>query len=179
MLNYNMASSVSLSPSTMDLLSTLAFPPSECDVVCGRGKGSYNRPGNKIFRAIVCKHIPEYMAAKTKLDKGVALNRIMEDIRSQNNGTSRFLKPGKNGSWYELSDDQAREKVGHTMREAISALDGAAEKEATKKVFAKKQNALLAQQRAIFKYLLVQSTGISQQDRLIPSPDGINATSPY
>jgi hypothetical protein len=165
----NPCSLSTLSPSTLEFLSKLssqtspknsdtqlseALPPTEYDVVCGRGKGSYNRPGNKRFRAMVCRHLPEYSAAKTKVDKGMVLNAIVEDIRSQNNGTTRFLKSGKNRTWFELTDDQAREKVGHTVREAITALQGEPEKQATKKVFSKKQNDLLAQQRAIFQYLV-------------------------
>jgi hypothetical protein len=126
------------------------FPPKEYDVVCGRGKGSYNLPGNKRFRFSVRRHIPRYLAAKGKLDKGIVLNAIMNDI--QNRG-SRFLKPIQ-GAWYALSDEQAREKVGHTIRESIAALEGLPDRETTKKVFDRKQNDLLAQQRAIFDYML-------------------------
>ena len=89
------------------------------DVVCGRGKGSYNRPGNKKFRALVQEHVREYMKAKTKLDKSMVLSSIVERVRDQNGG--RFVKRRRNGEWYEIGDDQAREKVGHAIREAIAA----------------------------------------------------------
>ena len=88
------------------------------DVVCGRGKGSYNRPGNKKFRALVQDHVQEYVQAKTKLDKSMVLSAIVEKVREDVGG--RFVKQ-KKGTWYEIGDEQAREKVGHAIREAIAA----------------------------------------------------------
>mmetsp|Transcript_10215 Transcript_10215/g.19606 ORF Transcript_10215/g.19606 Transcript_10215/m.19606 type:complete len:209 (-) Transcript_10215:65-691(-) len=88
------------------------------DVVCGRGKGSYNRPGNKRFRAMVQEHVDEYVQAKTKLDKSMVLSAIVEKVREQWHG--RFVKQ-KKGAWEEIGDEQAREKVGHAIREAIAA----------------------------------------------------------
>jgi hypothetical protein len=127
--------------------------PCDYDIVCGRGKGSYNRPGNQRFRAIVCQHIPVYSAAKTKFDKGIVLNSIVSKAQSESNGAARFLKC-TNGSWFEIEDDQAREKVGHTIREAILAQDNAKEREESKKTFFTKQKHLLALQKAIFEILV-------------------------
>lgn len=88
------------------------------DVVCGRGKGSYNRTGNKKFRAMVQEHVEEYVQAKTKLDKSMVLSAIVEKVHEQWNG--RFIKQRK-GVWEEIGDEQAREKAGHAIREAIAA----------------------------------------------------------
>lgn len=126
------------------------YQPTDLDVVCGRGKGSYNKPGNKRFRAIVKDHIPEYVAARTKFDKSTLLQKIIDTIREE----ARFIKQGKDGSWYEISDDAAREKVGHTIREAIAALEAAPGKSKTKKVFDNKQNDLLSQQKEIFNSMV-------------------------
>jgi hypothetical protein len=93
--------------------------PDDYDVVCGRGKGNYNREGNKRFRAIVNEHIPVYMAAKTKFEKGLVLNAIIDIVRSQNNGDTRFVKFSARNGWIEISDEHTREKVGHVMREAM------------------------------------------------------------
>lgn len=88
------------------------------DVVCGRGKGSYMREGNKKFRSLVRDHVEEYVRAKTKLDKSMVLSSIVDKVREQFNG--RFIKKQK-GCWYEIGDELAREKVGHAIREAIAA----------------------------------------------------------
>jgi hypothetical protein len=100
----------------------LDFEPSEFDVVCGRGKGSYNAPGCKKLRALIREYIPEYTSARSKFDKTTVLSRIVDVVQSQNNYTAKFVKKDVNGVWCEISNDQAREKVGHTMRETISAL---------------------------------------------------------
>ena len=90
--------------------------PSEYDVVCGRGKGSYNRPGNKRFRAIAQEYVPEYLAARSRLDKSSVLNKIVHVV--QENG--RFLKYSKKEGWFVISHELAREKVGHAIREAMA-----------------------------------------------------------
>jgi hypothetical protein len=87
------------------------------DVVCGRGKGSYNRPGNKAFRTLLQQHVRDYLTARTKLDKSLVLSTIVEQVRRR----GRFVKRGKDGRWHEIGDDVAREKVGHAIREAIAA----------------------------------------------------------
>lgn len=92
------------------------YQPGPNDVVCGRGKGSYNRPGNKKFRELVQRHVEEYLRAKSKLDKSMVLASIVEQVREH----GRFIKR-KAGAWCEIGDEQAREKVGHAIREAIAA----------------------------------------------------------
>ena len=85
------------------------------DVVCGRGKGSYNRPGNKRFRELVQGYVKEYVRSRTKLDKTMLLAKIVDRV----NEHGRFIKKGKKGHWCEIDEEQARDKVGHAMREAI------------------------------------------------------------
>jgi hypothetical protein len=98
------------------------YTPGEFDVVCGRGKGSYNAPGCKKLRALIREYIPEYVAARSKFDKTTVLSQIVDAIQSQNNHTAKFVKKDASGAWCEISNDQAREKVGHTMRETIAIL---------------------------------------------------------
>jgi len=135
------------------------YEPSDYDVVCGRGKGSYNRPGNLRFRQIVRDNIPTYHQARTKYEKSTVLNNIIDYVRSSDNGSARFIKfDTKTREWYELSDDQAREKVGHTIRESIQSIDNAKVKFAKKKVFNAKHTDLLTQQQAIFSDLATAET---------------------
>ena len=99
------------------------YVPSEYDVVCGRGKGVYNRPGNKRFRRIVQTYVDEYISMKSKVDKSQLLSRIIDKVRAQNNGTAAFIKQNKDGIWFDIGDEQAREKVGHAIREATGQRD--------------------------------------------------------
>ena len=133
------------------------------DVVCGRGKGSYNRPGNKKFRALVQEYVPRYVNARTKLDKSMVLSAIVEKVREENGG--RFIKQRKGGEWHEIGDEQAREKVGHAIREAIAA--GEKKSQAappspkqqgeTPMEFQSKQTDLLSTQLSIFEGLVARS----------------------
>jgi len=145
------------------------YKPTDFDVVCGRGKGSYNKPGNRRFRAIVKEHIPEYLATRTKFDKSNVLNKIIDVIREK----GHFVKKDKNGAWYEINDDQAREKVGHTIRESIAAMDSTLAKPKTKKVVENTQDEgdLLSQQehQAIYDEIMEAPTPISSDFAPVPS----------
>lgn len=94
------------------------FQSTDQDIVCGRGKGSYNAPGNVRFRNMVKQHIPDYQASKTKMDKSLMIGRILDHVKALN---LRFVGR-KNGRWIVIiSEEHAREKIGHSMREAIAA----------------------------------------------------------
>ena len=102
-----------------------SFQPGTYDVVCGRGKGSYNRPGNKRFRSLVATYIPKYLKARSKMDKSMVLNDIIDKVRSFINpdtgAPAQFVKFTKTAGWVLIGDEHAREKVGHAIREAIAA----------------------------------------------------------
>jgi hypothetical protein len=101
-----------------------SYQPGAYDVVCGRGKGSYNRPGNKRFRSIVETYIPQYISARTKMDKSMVLNAIIDQVNSYTNPdtslAAQFVKYTKAAGWVMIADEHAREKVGHAIREAIA-----------------------------------------------------------
>jgi hypothetical protein len=107
-----------------------SYKPGMYDVVCGRGKGSYNRPGNKRFRSLVATYIPQYVKARSKLDKSIVLNNIIDKVRSFTNpdtgSPAQFVKYTKSlNTWVLIGDEHAREKVGHAIREAIAAQEQA------------------------------------------------------
>jgi hypothetical protein len=101
-----------------------SYQPGAYDVVCGRGKGSYNRPGNKRFRSLVATYIHQYISARTKMDKSMVLNTIIDQVNSYTNPdtglAAQFVKYTKAAGWVMIGDEHAREKVGHAMREAIA-----------------------------------------------------------
>lgn len=100
-----------------------SYQPGYYDVVCGRGKGSYNRPGNKRFRALVATYIPDYQIARSKFDKSCLLSSIIDKVRSFTNPDTgmpaEFVKFSKGDGWIQIGDELAREKVGHVIREAV------------------------------------------------------------
>jgi hypothetical protein len=95
------------------------YQPSQYDVVCGRGKGHYNQPGNRNFRNILHRRLPEYKKLRSRADKTIFLSTIVEAIRCQNNGHANFIRRFKSTDWTVLTDEEAREKVGHAIREMM------------------------------------------------------------
>jgi len=119
--------------------------PLEFDVVCGRGKGSYNRRENKQFRAITAHYVPEYLECQNRVEKAAILNKIITAVHSQNNGMARFVKFNSDDNcWQVINEDLTREKVGHAIREAILSIGRQEKRDETKAVFKVKHIALLA-----------------------------------
>jgi len=107
------------------------YEPGEYDVVSGRGKGFYKRKGNRIFRQHVSELAPQYLAARTKLDKTTILAAVVDRVKSHREGkcASKFVRRANGNRWYELSDEEAREKAGHAMRDAVLELQARMEEE--------------------------------------------------
>lgn len=144
-----------------------SYEPGAYDIVCGRGKGRYNRPGNKYFRTLVATYIPLYQSARSKIDKGMVLNAIIDKVRSQVNPDTglpaEFVKYSKLTGWVRIGDEQAREKAGHAIREAIAAREGAPAKQVEKTVAMSKAVDLLAQQKKIFENMGQRHSNLSNK----------------
>jgi hypothetical protein len=124
------------------------------DVLCGRGKTSFNHGeftcrstqfpkrkmcarsdsslyvsfpvGNKRFRDAVTSALNDYMKADNRFEKSLVVHSIVDIIHAAG---GRFLKRDfQLGKWYELSDNQAKEKVGHAIRDAVSSYESKAKK---------------------------------------------------
>jgi hypothetical protein len=94
------------------------YEPTIYDVICGRGKGHYNRPGNKRFRSIVSQYVESYKPCQSRIHKSLILQQIIDRVREQDNGQALFLRyDSKMKCWCRMSIDHTREKVGHAMRE--------------------------------------------------------------
>lgn len=106
--------------------------PSSYDVLCGRGRGFYNHPGNRRMLGIVAHFKDEYRLAK-KLDKCKIAKRVLQLILKppeddpSRSGQLKFWRKGEDGAsqsssdasgqWIELSKAEAQKKVAHTLRE--------------------------------------------------------------
>ena len=96
--------------------------PGANDILCGRCKTAFNHVGNKKFRRVIAKELPQYVKGKSKMDKSLMIistvHMLKEDLGC------RFLKQ-KGDSYVELSDKEARAKVGHAFRDLAASSSAA------------------------------------------------------
>jgi hypothetical protein len=87
--------------------------------------------GNKRFRDAVTSALHDYMEASNRFEKSLVIASIVDIIRATG---GRFLKwDFQMGKWYELSSQQSKEKVGHAIRDAVSAYESKAKKDSKDK----------------------------------------------
>ena len=84
------------------------------DIVCGRGKGYDNFPGNIEFRRIVKEHAATYTAKRTtRTEKSIIIRIIAKELLVHN---IRFLKCKGDQGWVVLSDYEVNLKVRNDAR---------------------------------------------------------------
>ena len=89
--------------------------PSIKDVLCGRGKSYQEHSGNVHMRNIIAEYIPQYREG-TQTDKGRIPLQVVMRIKQEG---GRFLKRDTDfGWWFEVSDEEAREKISMSFRRA-------------------------------------------------------------
>lgn len=93
------------------------------DVVCGRGNICYNHEGNRRFRELVHASLDRYTRASTRHEKGLIVISIVDTIRQRSPNGGFVKKDVTTGEWFEIGDHSAREKVGQTIREALTQQD--------------------------------------------------------
>ena len=89
------------------------------DVLLGRGKTHRRQPGNIRMHQIVNNYRDVYLNTTTRREKAVLTGKIVKFIKRQSGDKNgRFLRhdPLK-GGWVEVSDEHARHKVGHALRD--------------------------------------------------------------
>jgi hypothetical protein len=64
-----------------------------------------------------------YIRAPTRVKKSAVLDDIFETIRALSANTGFVRQNQATERWYTISEQQAREKVGHAMRDAIREVD--------------------------------------------------------
>lgn len=91
--------------------------PQEKDVICGRGRSTYQHAGNKLFRKIVEQFLERYSNATSKLGKSQVVSDIVSSVR---NYGGDFVKLSKESGTYEsVAERIVREKVGQGLRDAL------------------------------------------------------------
>jgi hypothetical protein len=97
----------------------LNYDPTDVDVCCGRGKRNWNHVGNVNFRKLIQNNVERYVAAPTKNEKTAVVISLVDEVREQG---GHFLKQNVAGSWFDIGDHQAREKVGHSLRDQVTSV---------------------------------------------------------
>lgn len=85
------------------------------DVICGRGKLCPGHEGNKRFREAIDRYVEPYIHANDPDERSAIIKHII-DIITRSGGTFR-KKMGYPPRYVPLSYYQAREKVGHALRD--------------------------------------------------------------
>jgi hypothetical protein len=106
--------------SIISTTSAIVQQPGQFDILCGRCKDAFNHSGNRRFRAILRKSLPQYetLHSRTKI------SALISDITSvlMNELGVRFLKQQQQDKvWIELDEKEARKKVGHALRDMSAA----------------------------------------------------------
>ena len=90
----------------------------DMDICCGRGKGYFGHPGNKVFQESVRDNLYLYNDAESKSAKSAVVADIVKDLYDKG---VRFIKKDVDagGKWYVLSKSTAHEKTGHAIRDHL------------------------------------------------------------
>jgi len=87
------------------------------DILCGRGKTLFEHEGTKRFRMLIAKNMDAYVCAHGRTEKTKLVRKLTDDILEE--GLVFWKKNGNNNKvWCKLSLTEAREKVGHTLRDS-------------------------------------------------------------
>ena len=96
--------------------------PGPTDVICARGKRALEHIGNKRYKGLITKHLQVYSDAKTKLEKSLIVNHIIDAVRNAS-PQGNFIRE-ENGVWVEVGDAVAREKIGQRYASRFLFVDG-------------------------------------------------------
>ena len=93
------------------------FKPSNYDIICGRGKLRHEHIGNRRYQMTIEMNVAKYMKAACRVDKSVVVDNIFDQIKATGPG---FVKiDHQTGRWVALGDESSREKIGHSIRDAV------------------------------------------------------------
>eukprot|EP00529_Nitzschia_sp_RCC80_P020134 CAMPEP_0113469572 /NCGR_PEP_ID=MMETSP0014_2-20120614/15970_1 /TAXON_ID=2857 /ORGANISM="Nitzschia sp." /LENGTH=425 /DNA_ID=CAMNT_0000362057 /DNA_START=181 /DNA_END=1458 /DNA_ORIENTATION=- /assembly_acc=CAM_ASM_000159 len=122
-----------------------SYKPHENTVICGRGKSCLRNPGNVLLRKFINENLQAYSdAGDDKTAKTRIVTRIMKQIRdacppehptfvkkegggssgsaaSDDSSTGNEAAAADSGTWWEVDDAFAREKIGSVFRDALFA----------------------------------------------------------
>mmetsp|Transcript_27020 Transcript_27020/g.38010 ORF Transcript_27020/g.38010 Transcript_27020/m.38010 type:complete len:227 (+) Transcript_27020:116-796(+) len=105
------------------------FRPKRLDVLSGRDKEARSHIGTKHFRQVIKDNLKRYVETQHRDEKSTVIQSIVDFIRCEAMilGGAGFIKRDMScARWYEIGDIQAREKVGHALRDLLKNKNAAA-----------------------------------------------------
>ncbi|OEU11276.1 hypothetical protein FRACYDRAFT_246389 [Fragilariopsis cylindrus CCMP1102] len=88
------------------------------DIMCGRGKSHAKNKGNMKFIAMVRLNLERYQSAPKPIDRSIVVASLLSELIESG---ARFIKQdGNTKEWFVMSDDQAHQKIGHSIRDMIA-----------------------------------------------------------
>jgi hypothetical protein len=109
---------IKASASKKDTLLPTFFKPGPYSVIIGRGKECKGATGNERLKVLASTFLPRYSSALNKAAKTKIVATVVSMIREAC-PLGAFIRLGKDGRWYEVTEAVATEKVGYTMRELL------------------------------------------------------------
>lgn len=94
-----------------------SYSPSMYSVMIGRGKVFTEAIGTRRLKVIASLFLAEYSGAKSQVAKACIITKIIDIIKDAC-PVGAFLRY-EEGSWWEVSDAVAREKVGVVLRDLL------------------------------------------------------------
>eukprot|EP00980_Cylindrotheca_fusiformis_P001860 scaffold417_cov97-Cylindrotheca_fusiformis.AAC.3 len=90
------------------------------DILCGRSRSSFNNIGNRRFRVTVGMNVKRYDSIATRSERGNFILSLAHTLKDDVG--FRFLRILKNGEKVELTEEEARAKIGHALRDLSASL---------------------------------------------------------
>jgi hypothetical protein len=97
------------------------YQPTANDVLCGRGKALARHPGNLRFAKTVRANLRLYSISKKRSDKTLVVAAVVSTLREQ--GVRFIKKDSKSTAYIVLSEEQAKEKAGHAIRDLLKTIN--------------------------------------------------------
>ena len=95
--------------------------PGVNDVLCGKGKAVASHRGNIHFRALIERHVVEYVSTPNSGVKRDLVERVRQGVRDAN---GRFLIERRDSPMYEeQSEGKVEEKIRQAFRDKIKSLN--------------------------------------------------------
>lgn len=94
------------------------YVPPKTAVICGRGKACTSNPGNRKLRSLIKEYLQAYGKATNKVEKTEIVSNIMDSIKKDCGEEAAFVKK-EEGTWWEVDDAFAREKIGCIFRDSL------------------------------------------------------------
>eukprot|EP00539_Tryblionella_compressa_P011712 CAMPEP_0178808680 /NCGR_PEP_ID=MMETSP0745-20121128/17666_1 /TAXON_ID=913974 /ORGANISM="Nitzschia punctata, Strain CCMP561" /LENGTH=80 /DNA_ID=CAMNT_0020468911 /DNA_START=51 /DNA_END=290 /DNA_ORIENTATION=+ len=67
------------------------------DILCGKTKAFRTHEGNKVFKAIIDRHLPRYLEDPSRNSRRMVVGQVLSYLRDEIG--VRFLKMNDRGSW--------------------------------------------------------------------------------